>query len=115
MNRRFTALVTSGALLGSLLLGVSAIAGSQKSAQPSAHAKRAKASLATATLKVEGLHCSACVKATTEMLKGVKGVKSAQVDLKTGKAVVRYDPKQANVKQMEQAINKSGRFKAKAV
>ncbi len=47
--------------------------------------------MATTTLKVGGMSCGHCVMAVTKALKGVPGVKDAQVDLQGGRAVVDYD------------------------
>ena len=43
------------------------------------------------TLKIEGMMCEGCVKSVTEALQNVPGVKSANVDLKSNKAVVEHD------------------------
>lgn len=45
----------------------------------------------TINLKVEGMSCGMCPPAAEKTLKGVKGVKSAQVTLEGGKAVVTCD------------------------
>jgi copper chaperone len=39
-------------------------------------------------LKITGMTCGHCVSAVTGALKGVKGVTAAEVDLKSGSAVV---------------------------
>ena len=39
-------------------------------------------------LKITGMTCGHCVRAVTGALKGVKGVTVAEVDLKSGSAVV---------------------------
>jgi copper chaperone len=47
--------------------------------------------MATATLKVTGMTCQHCVKAVREALESVAGVRSAEVDLTAGRAVVEFD------------------------
>ncbi len=88
-------------------------ASSEASSQKSERSDEGKMSLAK--LKIEGLHCYACVERTTNILKSVKGVISAQVDLDSGEAVVKFDPQLTNIEALVEAINKSGEFKAKAV
>jgi copper chaperone len=43
-------------------------------------------------LKITGMTCGHCVRAVTGALKGVPGVKAAEVDLKAGSAVVEGSP-----------------------
>ena len=43
------------------------------------------------TLKIEGMMCEGCVKSVTEALSKVPKVKSADVSLKSNKAVVEHD------------------------
>ena len=45
----------------------------------------------TATLRIEGLVCSACAANVERHLRGVAGVESAAVDLDSGEACVVYD------------------------
>lgn len=45
----------------------------------------------TIELNVSGMTCGHCQSAVAQALKGVPGVQDAQVDLKTGKAVVQGD------------------------
>lgn len=45
----------------------------------------------TINLKIDGMSCEMCPPAAEKALKGVKGVKSAQVTLEGGKAVVTCD------------------------
>lgn len=47
--------------------------------------------MATVTLKISGMTCGGCVRSVENALKRVKGVQSAQVDLKTGVARVEGD------------------------
>ena len=43
-------------------------------------------------LKITGMTCSHCVRSVTGALKGVRGVKTAEVDLKSGSAKVEGTP-----------------------
>ena len=43
-------------------------------------------------LKITGMTCGHCVRAVTGALKGVPGVKAAEVDLKSGSAEVQGAP-----------------------
>jgi copper chaperone len=47
--------------------------------------------MAVTTLKVSGMTCGHCVKAVTQALEGVAGVRQAQVELGAGRATVDYD------------------------
>jgi copper chaperone CopZ len=60
------------------------------------------------TLKITGMHCSGCSASVEKALKGVKGVASAAVDLKAGKAEVEYDPSLAGEKELTGAVKKAG-------
>src|SRR5215212_2555126 len=44
---------------------------------------------------VNGMDCASCVTHREKAMRGVAGVKSAQVSLARGRAVVRFDPSQA--------------------
>ena len=61
-----------------------------------------------ATLKITGMHCAGCSANVEKALKGVKGVASASVDLKSSKAVVDYDPALAGEKELVAAVKKAG-------
>ena len=62
----------------------------------------------TVALKLSGLTCGGCVRNITKKLKGIKGVLTAKVTLKPMRAVVSYNTKKCNPKQMIKAIKKSG-------
>ncbi|MFN2431992.1 MAG: heavy-metal-associated domain-containing protein [Gemmatimonadota bacterium] len=47
--------------------------------------------MATTTLQVRGMTCGHCTDAVSRVLKGVPGVRSAEVDLEGGRARVDYD------------------------
>ena len=47
--------------------------------------------MAVTTLKVSGMTCGHCVKAVTQALENVNGVRQAKVELGAGRATVEYD------------------------
>lgn len=61
-----------------------------------------------ATLKVNGMTCGNCVKHVTKAASKVPGVAEPKVDLATGKVEVEFDPQQASVDAIVQAISKAG-------
>ncbi|ULH17820.1 heavy-metal-associated domain-containing protein (plasmid) [Deinococcus sp. KNUC1210] len=56
-------------------------------------------------LNISGMTCGHCQTAVTKALKSVPGVQDAQVDLKTGKAVVEG---QADVSALLAAVSEEG-------
>ena len=60
-----------------------------------------------ATLRIEGLLCSACAANVRGRLERVEGVQSAQVDLEHGKAQVRYDPARATPEALTAAVERA--------
>ena len=56
-------------------------------------------------LKISGMTCGHCQMAVTRALRSVPGVQDAQVDLKTGKAVVQG---QADVSVLMAAVSEEG-------
>lgn len=61
-----------------------------------------------ATLKVNGMTCGNCVKHVTKAASKVPGVSGPSVDLATGKVELDYDPQQASLDAIVQAITKAG-------
>ncbi len=59
-------------------------------------------------LKIKGMHCNSCPILIKEVLTDTKGVKEATVDLKKANAVVSFDEKLVNEKQLADAIEKEG-------
>jgi Cu+-exporting ATPase len=59
-------------------------------------------------LAVEGMNCASCVATVEKAAKSVAGVERASVNLATGRAVVRFDPRRANPKSIALAITDSG-------
>ena len=66
------------------------------------------ASVESAQLAVEGMHCASCVTRIERELKAVPGVLDAAVSLPTGEARVRYTPAAVQVAQLEQAVRRAG-------
>lgn len=62
----------------------------------------------SATLSVQGMHCSACVRRVERALGAVSGVASVKVDLAEGKAVVAYDPARAAEPALKEAVRALG-------
>jgi copper chaperone len=46
----------------------------------------------TVTLKIDGMTCAGCVRSVKKVLEGVPGVRSAEVSLEAGQAMVELDP-----------------------
>lgn len=64
--------------------------------------------MATATLKVQGMTCGHCVAAVKGALEGLDGVRSAQVDLQSGRATVDYEEGRLEARQMVGAVMEEG-------
>ena len=62
---------------------------------------------AVATLRIEGLVCSACAANVRRHLEAVDGVRSAQVDLERGEAQVGYDPARAGPTALIAAVERA--------
>jgi len=63
-------------------------------------------------LKVEGMTCRTCNIAVKIALKKLSGVVEATANYKLGRAEVEYVPEKVTPKQMIEAINKIGKYKA---
>jgi copper chaperone len=57
-------------------------------------------------LKVNGMHCDACVRRVTKALGAVPGVEVKHVEV--GSASVTYDPSKASPSAIEQAVDGIG-------
>ncbi len=57
-------------------------------------------------IKVEGMHCPHCVMRVKKASEAVENVKSADVDLETGKAVITHE--NADINAVVSAINELG-------
>ncbi len=63
--------------------------------------------MATITLVVKGMSCMGCVKSVKGVLEAIKGVKSVDVDLASGKTIVEYDMPM-DVTLFDKAIEEAG-------
>ena len=57
---------------------------------------------------VKGMTCDHCVMTVTKALKGVEGVKLAEVSLAEERAKVTFDPTKASLEQLKEAVNQAG-------
>jgi len=65
------------------------------------------------TIDVQGMTCSECENEVESALKKVPGVLKVQADAKNGVALIEYNPKIINEKEMVAVVNKTG-YKASA-
>jgi periplasmic mercuric ion binding protein len=68
----------------------------------------------TIQLKVEGMTCAMCPPAVSKALKGVKGVKSAEVSLEDKKAVVIVE-EEVKTDDLLEAVKGAGHFDAQVL
>lgn len=59
-------------------------------------------------IKVEGMHCHKCEVAIQKALTAVAGVHEVEVDFPSKQASVLFDPTKATIKQLTQAVGKTG-------
>lgn len=69
----------------------------------------------TVELKVKGMACEACPPAVSSAVKGVKGVKACNVDLKSGKASVTADESVKNEDLVKAVTDAGHSFTAEVV
>ena len=62
--------------------------------------------MVTINLKVSGMSCGHCVGSVKGALKSVPGVENA--DVKIGSVTVQFDPAQATVEQISDAVEDAG-------
>lgn len=60
------------------------------------------------TLKISGMTCASCAKLNQKAIMDVNGVKSANVDIATNKAIVEFDEKATNPTEIVSAIKAIG-------
>ena len=58
-------------------------------------------------VKIEGMGCEHCVKAVTEALRGLQGVRDVKVDLANGQASLEHD-QELHMDSVREAIEKAG-------
>ena len=59
-------------------------------------------------IKISGMSCAHCVARVEKSLKDLDGVKEVKVDLETGKATVKYNPKKVEPSKLEDAVKEAG-------
>lgn len=62
----------------------------------------------TVTVPVHGMSCEHCVRAVTNALNALKGVKDVEVFLESKSAQVMYDDELTNVSELESTIIEEG-------
>ncbi len=62
----------------------------------------------TIRLKISGMSCPGCVNNVKRALSAVAGVTAADVDLKSGEAIVRTGPDRPNPDYLIKAVEKAG-------
>lgn len=60
------------------------------------------------TFDVKGMSCGHCKSSVEDALKGLEGVKNAEVNLDTGKVDVTYDDAKVKVADMREAVEDQG-------
>ncbi len=60
----------------------------------------------TALLKIEGMHCQACVRRVTAAIEKVTGLESAKVEI--GSANVEFDPEKTSEQEIAAAVRAIG-------
>ena len=60
------------------------------------------------TLKISGMHCGACATSIQMVLSNQGGVSKADVDYKTKKAIIEFDPKKTNISKLIKSVNEIG-------
>ena len=63
---------------------------------------------AKASFKLEGLTCGSCSDKVEAQLKATKGLLASAVDYQSGRVEIAYDNKKTTLKELEQALNKTG-------
>lgn len=61
-------------------------------------------------IQIKGTHCSACKALIEDVCKDIKGVKSCDVDFKTGKTIIEYDEK-LDLNLVKKEIESFGNYK----
>jgi len=64
--------------------------------------------MATTTLKVTGMTCGHCVRSVSTAIGGLEGVRSADVQLETGRATIVYDEAKVTPRDMVGAVLEEG-------
>src|SRR5687767_9747786 len=64
--------------------------------------------MASATLKIAGMHCGSCVSHIEGALRRMPGVQDASVNLATSSGVVEYDQAAVGPAQLASAVKRAG-------
>lgn len=59
-------------------------------------------------IRIEGMSCGGCAASVTRKLQALAGVASVEVQPQPGLARINYDPAQASVAALENAIEEAG-------
>lgn len=62
----------------------------------------------TIRLNIGGMTCGGCANSVAKVLQGIDGVDSAEVDLASASAQVRFDPARVQVAAMLEAVEDAG-------
>lgn len=101
MKKALVVLAIIAAALGFGLVATGAYPGCCLIPQASA---AATAAAKVTTLHIEGMTCGSCATAVKHVLKGVEGVKDAQVSFEEKKGVVTYDPAKVTPQKIANAV-----------
>lgn len=63
-------------------------------------------------INIQGMSCGHCAKTVTGLLRSVQGVEDVQVSLDGNSADVTFDPSRTSLKELTEAVNQSGIYKA---
>ncbi len=64
--------------------------------------------MATTTLKVTGMTCGHCVRSVSSAIGGLEGVRSADVQLESGRATIVYDESKVTPRDLVGAVLEEG-------
>jgi Cu+-exporting ATPase len=67
-----------------------------------------KLNMDTLTLKLRGMSCASCAKRIEKTILSVTGVSECSVNFGAEQAVVKYDPRKTNLKQIQEAVEEVG-------
>lgn len=65
-------------------------------------------STTTTTFRVSGMHCASCGMLIDETLHELPGISESTTDVRAGTTTVTYDPGQASVEQIQNAVRDAG-------
>lgn len=77
-------------------------------AQPKAPTVSKDTNASIAILNIEGMHCTSCSALIEKSLRHVAGVEEANVNFASEKARIKFDPKKANISELEKAVADAG-------